>query len=181
MTDVFKKCPACKRKKKIHLFSKNKARGASGESWCKACNNKARKLKRATWKDTDFVAWKAATYRGNWLHRARDLGVPKEDVPNQQEIREWLKAQQPYTCFYTGKLLEDFELDHKLPISAGGSFSLDNIVLCAPLMNKAKGNMTMEEFRSLLFFLETWEDKGAKVLRRLQFSGHVFEKNRWKR
>jgi 5-methylcytosine-specific restriction endonuclease McrA len=59
-----------------------------------------------------------------------------------------LIKMQSYRCALTGKILtpEDAELDHKIPLSKGGTNQLGNLQWIAKEINKAKGSMTNEEF-----------------------------------
>ena len=41
---------------------------------------------------------------------------------------------------------ECFELDHIMPLSKGGNSEVENLQALHPVVNKAKGNMTNEEF-----------------------------------
>jgi 5-methylcytosine-specific restriction endonuclease McrA len=57
-------------------------------------------------------------------------------------------------CYLTGKQLNfqdssSFSLDHIVPISKGGSNELSNLGLCTWKVNKAKSDMTVEEFKAL--------------------------------
>lgn len=59
-----------------------------------------------------------------------------------------LIKMQSYRCALTGSVLtpEDAELDHKIPLSKGGTNQLGNLQWIAKEVNKAKGRMTNEEF-----------------------------------
>jgi 5-methylcytosine-specific restriction endonuclease McrA len=60
-----------------------------------------------------------------------------------------LFKEQDSRCFYCGQLLEAYHIDHKTPISRGGSNNIDNIALaCAPC-NLSKYTKTAEEFSAL--------------------------------
>ena len=59
----------------------------------------------------------------------------------------------PFVCYYCGELLsvelgikKIWELDHKVPLSRGGSNTLNNIVACHHGCNRRKGLQTKEEF-----------------------------------
>lgn len=57
-------------------------------------------------------------------------------------------------CYLTGEPIDinkpkTYELDHIIPVSRGGDSSLANLGICTKAANRAKGNMTPEEFISL--------------------------------
>lgn len=80
------------------------------------------------------------------------------------------------TCHYSGEKITPAksEIDHRTPVAKGGTNEFSNLCLSSPAMNKAKGDMTEEEFRSLLNLLSTFEDGGKTVLMRLRMATHVY-------
>lgn len=57
-------------------------------------------------------------------------------------------------CYLTGKPINiyeprTYEFDHKMPLSRGGESSLDNLGICTKQANRAKADMTPEEFIEL--------------------------------
>jgi len=51
-------------------------------------------------------------------------------------------------CWYCGKKIEaDFTIDHVIPISRGGTDTLENLVPCCKSCNSGKRNKSIEEFR----------------------------------
>lgn len=71
----------------------------------------------------------------------------KRDHPGFRELMALLEVQG-YRCALTGKELspEDAELDHKIPISRGGTNQLSNLQWVDKSINRAKTSMTNEEF-----------------------------------
>ena len=63
-------------------------------------------------------------------------------------IRLKLFDNQNGRCFYTGAILElmTAHIDHKVPISRGGTNDFSNLALCTPEANLLKHNKTDEEF-----------------------------------
>lgn len=61
-------------------------------------------------------------------------------------IRAVLKRDN-YTCHYCGDRSGDFEIDHMIPVSRGGSDDLDNLVTSCRTCNRQKRDKTVEEFR----------------------------------
>jgi 5-methylcytosine-specific restriction endonuclease McrA len=59
-----------------------------------------------------------------------------------------LLESQGYLCALTGVRLEveTAELDHKIPVSRGGTNDLSNLQWIHKSINRAKGTMTNEEF-----------------------------------
>lgn len=62
-------------------------------------------------------------------------------------IRELLTSQN-YLCYLSGRELTPLtaSLDHKDPISKGGSHDMDNIGIVDYRVNLAKGTLTIDEF-----------------------------------
>ena len=78
------------------------------------------------------------------------------------------------SCLYCGKPLteENFSADHFRPIDRGGSFDLDNVVVCCLSCNLAKGTMDGQEFGDLMGLMAQWADDVRKnVLARLKAGG----------
>ena len=63
-------------------------------------------------------------------------------------IRQKLFEDQNGRCLYTGAILElmTAHIDHKVPISRGGTNDFSNLALCTPDANLLKYNRTHEEF-----------------------------------
>ena len=70
-----------------------------------------------------------------------------------KELREQFTTQD-YCCYYchapffNGKLEIKFHVDHKVPVSQGGSSYISNIAIACPKCNLEKGTMTEDEFIS---------------------------------
>lgn len=81
----------------------------------------------------------------------------------------------PKVCEYCGLILGPFKynkpnLDHRQPISRGGSAGTDNLALVCGPCNRAKGEMTGEEYRGLRALVATWADGGKNLFIRLRMS-----------
>lgn len=61
-------------------------------------------------------------------------------------IRNYLLEKHRRRCFYCGKTVSDFEVEHMLPKSRGGSNRIDNLTLSCHDCNEKKGTLTAEEF-----------------------------------
>ena len=61
-------------------------------------------------------------------------------------IRNYLLEKHKRKCFYCGKTVSDFEVEHMRPKSKGGSNRIDNLTLSCHDCNEKKGTLTAEEF-----------------------------------
>ena len=61
-------------------------------------------------------------------------------------IRNYLLEKHGRKCFYCGKTVSDFEVEHMFPKSKGGSNRIDNLTLSCHDCNEKKGTLTAEEF-----------------------------------
>lgn len=129
---------------------------------------------------------KAANFRNSCLVRADKLGIDRVNVPMPKEFETWLMTYQQsieiyrrqyyLRCAYTGELvkLSDIQIDHKTPVSRGGSFASANLAITSGKTNQHKGGLTDSEFLKLLDLLNTFDDKGKNnVLSRLRSGWRV--------
>lgn len=59
-----------------------------------------------------------------------------------------LKIEEENHCYYCGKLcIEDKTIDHKHPVSRGGTNDIDNLVVACRSCNCSKNDKTEEEYR----------------------------------
>ena len=61
-------------------------------------------------------------------------------------VRNYLLEKHRRKCFYCGKTVSDFEIEHMLPKARGGSNRIDNLTLSCHDCNEKKGTLTAEEF-----------------------------------
>ena len=61
-------------------------------------------------------------------------------------IRNYLLEKHNRKCFYCGKTVSNFEVEHMLPKSRGGSNRIDNLTLSCHECNQKKDTLTAEEF-----------------------------------
>lgn len=80
------------------------------------------------------------------------------------DLREWLKAQavssvlalggQPvaWQCTYCPRVIviEELQLDHKIPLSCGGGADLTNLCCSCKLCNQTKGEFDQADYRTLM-------------------------------
>ena len=101
-----------------------------------------------------------------------------------KEIEAWLLTYESkietyrskiyLSCEYTSEpvKLADIQIDHRIPISRGGSFGVENLAITSGKSNQHKSELTGAEFLQLLLLLDTF-DSAAKtnVLSRLRSGG----------
>jgi len=68
-------------------------------------------------------------------------------LPHPYEISEML-CDQDARCVYCHAVLDDFHVDHKLPVSRGGTNDIENLQLLCPPCNMRKSATTHEEVLS---------------------------------
>jgi 5-methylcytosine-specific restriction endonuclease McrA len=124
---------------------------------------------------------KAATFRNNCLTRADKHGIDRANVPMPREIEAWLLAYESrlevsrkrlyLRCEYTYELVKiaDIQIDHRAPISRGGSFGVENLAITSGKTNQHKGSLKVDEFDELLQLLDSFEPVAkTDVLTRLR-------------
>lgn len=97
---------------------------------------------------------KSATCRNIIYVKIRGFSQRSNQMP-QFTVEDVLATfgEQP-TCYLTGKPLEidkprSYQFDHKVPVSKGGTNTIDNLGLCTREANQAKSDMTHDEFIEL--------------------------------
>jgi 5-methylcytosine-specific restriction endonuclease McrA len=116
----------------------------------------------------------ARQWRSGSKARAAKVGrlIADADMPSIDEVEAHLKVQS-FACTYCGRRLSATKagkpnMDHRLPIARGGGADVHNLVLSCGGCNRAKGNCTEEEFRSLRALVAGWQDGGKDLFRRLK-------------
>ena len=145
------KCARCGEWKLIDDFVK----GVSGRphSYCKPCSSawfhdrrgtptERRKEYVPAYRLTDEEKKKNKREANQRAHSARRAAGK---VPSRKAIAEMLLEQQS-RCAYCRQKLSGYHIDHKTPISRGGSNELSNLHLTCGKCNMVKGTMTHEEF-----------------------------------
>ncbi len=85
--------------------------------------------------------YKAATYKRRALQKKNGGNFTAGDLVK-------LFGEQEGKCFYCNKSLrKEYHVDHKTPLSRGGSNEILNICLACPKCNLTKHTMTEEEFK----------------------------------
>ena len=62
-------------------------------------------------------------------------------------LRHLVKKHSQGMCHYCGDYAPDGQADHVLPLSRGGTDSIDNLVWACKSCNSSKGNKTIEEWK----------------------------------
>jgi len=122
----------------------------------------------------ELIKKKSQNFRANSLSRAKKAGHSTSSIPMPKAIAEWINRQPMiekrkrlyFSCYLTNDLIPiaKIELDHRVPVSRGGSYSLDNLGITGKRWNAAKGNRTESEFKELLELISVWDDKGASLI-----------------
>lgn len=101
------------------------------------------------------------------------------DSPSTAELTAWLKNQQPFVCYYFNTPVEPFDLhiDHKVPVTLGGSNNLENLCITSSKVNRAKGQFTEKEFKELVEFCHRNPDAKDYLITRLLVGGRVGRKS----
>jgi len=136
-------------KAKLHeytlIYYKNnreKIREKARKNWPREC------AYHQQWRDNNRDKWNGY----NHIRRARTMGGGGKYT--QEELNS-LFEQQEGCCYLCGKLLfakfdDQVSVEHKLPVSRGGSNYISNIGLAHLSCNKRKSTKTPEEFMVLL-------------------------------
>lgn len=66
-------------------------------------------------------------------------------MPKKQDLLNLFHRQNGY-CYLCGELLTKFELEHKVPLSRGGTNDPENLALACQSCNRIKGSKTLTEF-----------------------------------
>lgn len=82
-----------------------------------------------------------------YKHRRRAILRGLSENYSIQDIKDLWKEQNGL-CYYCGvNLKDDRHIEHKTPISRGGSNTKENLALSCPLCDWRKNNKTEQEFR----------------------------------
>ena len=146
-----KRCPQCGETKDVSLFPRNRRTKDGFHCWCKACCNSKTSAKYHTDENykkyiLDYANGRYSRIKDNpdfirkhnldgYNRRAAFFGV--EGSITEQELID-LENDYGGLCAYCGKEAE--EIDHVIPLSRGGTNSIDNIVPCCAKCNDLKHN-----------------------------------------
>jgi len=116
----------------------------------------------------DYLYTLARQWRSGSRKRFEDAGEAKPIIPTQMEVLLKLRTiPQPFHCMYCGRKIGQskktkLNMDHKIPVSRGGTAHPDNLGISCQQCNSAKGPLNSVEFQQLLKLLGSW-DPGASA------------------
>lgn len=146
------RCAKCREWKQIGEFVKGV--GGRPHSYCKPCSSEwfadrrgaekeTRKPYRPAYTLTEEQKKENKRQANHMQHQARRAAGPK---PHRFDIQR-IMCEQDAKCAYCGELLSgQYHIDHKTPVSRGGTNSIENLHLTCPRCNMKKGAMSHEEF-----------------------------------
>lgn len=145
------KCAKCKEWKPVAQFVKST--GGQPHSYCKPCSSvwfherrgtpeEIRKPYRPAYRLTDEEKRRNKREANQRAHQARRAAGA---APHKFDIGR-IYCMQDAECIYCKTPLTRYHIDHKHPVSRGGTNDLTNLHLTCPACNMAKGAMTHEEF-----------------------------------
>lgn len=83
-------------------------------------------------------------HRANQMNRrARKMSAPGTHTAKDIEV---ILTEQKHLCAYCALSLSKYHMDHKTPLSRGGSNDPANLCASCPDCNLSKGTMTAEEY-----------------------------------
>lgn len=74
-------------------------------------------------------------------------GFPRQRISKWENLRSLVFIRDGHTCQYCGSKGAPLHCDHVVPVSRGGSNTLDNLKTSCRTCNLSKGAKTLEEWR----------------------------------
>lgn len=129
-------------------------------------------------KKTKYFLWKADCLISSFKRRAKKHNKTYDYITKRADYALIIKEKLKGKCEYCSCKLTrtNLNVDHKIPISRGGSFGEDNLAYVCSACNRSKAEMSAEEFMSLQKLILTWADKGYYILKQLRTASVVFKK-----
>ena len=75
------------------------------------------------------------------------FGFARKRVSKWENLRSLVFIRDSHTCQYCGSKSEKLHCDHVIPVSRGGTNTLDNLTTACQRCNLSKGSKTLEEWR----------------------------------
>ena len=133
-------------------------------------------------------AFKARCTKPAWRSFSSKIKCFKRRAKGSKAKSEWrVNVSSQYTCadvvekigakpvcYLTGKKInvddpKNYSLDHRVPVAHGGSNDLENLEICSIEANKAKSDLTLDEFYKLCEDVLAWRKKCQKREARRKF------------
>jgi hypothetical protein len=80
-----------------------------------------------------------------WNRLRRHKQAAAGEMPHPLEFGRMICSQDA-RCMYCKELLAAFHIDHKMPLSRGGTNDMENLQLLCPTCNMSKGAKTHDEY-----------------------------------
>lgn len=145
----YKRCSCCCEAKPVTEFYRRKLSYDGLQAWCKACvqshNNNRHSEHRAEEAEYSRNYRKShAASCNKCSRRYRERKAVAGGGYSAMDAARCL-AFFDYRCAYSGETLSnDYQFDHVVPVSRGGSSNIHNLVPCAPTINLSKSSKDME-------------------------------------
>lgn len=111
------------------------------QKWLSKPGNKERQAERVrAWKQAHKI--ETRLYKKAWLTKARDTKIVKR--LNKQDIGNW-SSKICGICLEV--IVSDFHIDHIIPLSRGGTHTVENLQLAHPYCNRSKFTKLPEEMK----------------------------------
>lgn len=91
---------------------------------------------------------KIKSLQGMLLINYRDMLIAEWGHEDEEfiERRKVLLSSEPKKCEYCGNVSGPFEIDHKTPLSRGGTHAMRNLAVVCRSCNRSKGTKTLDEW-----------------------------------
>lgn len=97
-----------------------------------------------------YKAWAAENREACRLRKHKYYSQLKRQLGEvSPDIIDRLFEEQEGTCFYCNRELQEYHLEHQVPISRGGLHDDSNLCLSCPTCNLRKKDKTAEEFQQI--------------------------------
>lgn len=104
-------------------------------AWQRA-NRERKRSNERRWREQNLDKARAQGVASSGKRRAAQVEANGSFTPSDIDT---MRQGQKGRCWYCSKVLKKFHVDHRIPLSRGGSNSPDNLVLACPPCNWSKG------------------------------------------